>query len=178
MQDRFDVNIVNEIRKCGKCAESALKPVIRHMQIYNSVTTFECEHCGNKVEIIPLASTGMLGTVGLLVMAFWGVVLFRDGTHIGMLGTSLFTLAGLALLATLVSNLRPHVKNPIDGKGRLADDAQPDIMLNEAESHIAKSPLTWLENMGLIAGLVAPLLVIGLVLGLAAMIGYISFTYF
>lgn len=161
-----------EVRKCGKCACPTLMPLKRHMQIYNSVTTYKCENCGNQVEIIPLASTGMLGTIGLLVMAFWGVILFRDGSHTGMLGSILYALAGLALLATLVSNIRPHVKNPIADKGPL-----PDVAPNKAESHIAKSPLIWLENMGLIAGLVAPLIVIGLVLGLATLIGYVSFTY-
>ena len=166
------------VRKCGKCACPTLMPLKRHMQIYNSVTTYKCENCGNQVEIIPLASTGMLGTIGLLVMAFWGVILFRDGSHTGMLGSILYALAGLALLATLVSNIRPHVKNPIADKGPLPDVAPPDIALNKAESHIAKSPLIWLEKQGLITGLVAPLIAIGLVLGVAALIGYVSFTYF
>lgn len=162
-----------QIRKCGKCAEPALMPVKRHVQIYNSVTTYKCGRCGNEVEIIPLASTGVLVTIGLLVMAFWGVILFRDGAHAGMIGTALYALAGLGLLFTVVSNLRPHWKNPITDRGEVADIA-PDC----SENHIAKSPLLWLEKRGFIAGLIVPLFVIGLVLGLATLIGYVSFTYF
>lgn len=148
-------------------------PVKRHMQIYNSVTTYKCEHCGNEVEIIPLASTGVLVTIGTLVMIFWGVILFGGRSDTGMIGIALYALAGLGLLFTILSNLLPHWNSPIADSGEV-----PDIAPDCSENHFAKSPLIWLESRGFIAGLVVPLVVIGLVLAVATLIGYVSFTYF
>ncbi|WP_143521460.1 hypothetical protein [Pseudovibrio sp. Tun.PSC04-5.I4] len=149
-----------------------MKPIARHMQIYNSAYTYQCEICSNQVEVIPLASIGQLITVGLLVLTFWAVILFREGAQPGLVGPIIFATAGLALLFTIASHLSPHWRN------KIVNDAETPNFADIKQDQIAiKSPIIWLENLGLLAGLIAPIVVIFLVLGLATLVGYVTYTF-
>ncbi len=162
-----------QIRKCADCGEPSLTPVARELQIYNSVIHYKCDNCGNELELTPLASIGVLMTVGVLVLAFWAYILFSDIAPPGPIALSLFGLAILALGYVTVVPLLAHILNPA-----ITSDAVADVDITGADKHAAKRVILWVEGLGLLAGLLAPVLLIAGVLAVSAAIGYINFTYF
>lgn len=162
-----------EVRKCSDCGEATLLPISRDMEIYNSITRYKCETCDTDVEIKPLASIGILITVGLLVLAFWGYILFGKSAYIGNISLSIYGLAVVAFIFVTGVPLLAHFMNPIV---KYSESDAP--LTSNNTKHIAKKQIIWLEKFGLLGGLLAPLFFIAIFLGGALLIGYINYTYF
>lgn len=160
-------------RTCGKCGEPSLNPVSRKMELYNSVIRYKCGNCGAEVDIKPLASIGSFITVGFLALAFWGFILFTGSGRPGYITLSIFGLAILGFLYVTIAPLLVHLANPV---GKAAED-QPELAVPD-NGHVARKAILWVETLGLLGGIIAPLIFIGIVLGAATLIGYINFTYF
>lgn len=164
-----------KIRKCMQCGEDRLYPVSRSLQIYNSVIQHECEGCGEKVSVTPAASIGILITVGLLALAFWYFILFGRNSFYDLYTIIAFGVAVAAFLFVTIPPILVHVMNPI-AKG--INTEEPNIEITSGEKHIAKRPILWLERLGMIAGMLTPLIFIAIFLGIAALIGYVNYTFF
>lgn len=164
-----------KIRKCSKCGEAKLRPVSRNLQIYNSVIQHVCEGCGGKVEITPPASIGLLITVGLLALGFWYAIMFWGNSHFDIYTVLMFGVAVVAFAFVTLPPIIKLIKNPEILETSAEDDELP---INKGAQHFAKRPILWLERLGMIAGLLAPLIFVAIILGVAALIGYINFTYF
>lgn len=162
-----------QIRKCMDCKEPTLIPVSRELQIYNSVIHYKCSNCGNKIEIKPLASIGILITVGALVLAFWGYISFRRSYSADIISITIFTIAVLALLFVTVIPLLAHIMNPVVKK---VDGELSNLEVNS--KHIAEKQIIWLEGFGIIGGLLAPFIIALIILGIAFIIGYVNYTLF
>jgi hypothetical protein len=148
------------------------------MEVYNSVYCYECETCGAKLEIVPLASIGVIITVGLLVLGFCCYIFFRGDSieliwHTEQLSLAFYCFAVIAWLSVTVVPLSKHLRNPVV---RTAPSTNALPIPND--QHMARRPILWLEKMGLVAGLLAPFLLIATVLGVATLIGYVNYTYF
>jgi len=144
------------------------------MEIYNSVGQYQCNNCGYIVEIAPVASAGVFATVGMLVLAFWGYFLFVHSRPTDSIITIfLYGAAVLAVLVIVGATLRKNTRNPIVK----ATAEAPDVSTVSGE-HVGKRAILWVEKLGFFAGLIAPLFIIAALLGVAALIGYINYTYF
>ncbi|MCY0149299.1 hypothetical protein OEG84_23590 [Hoeflea sp. G2-23] len=148
-------------------------PVSRKMQIYNSIVHYKCGNCDAEVDITPAASIGVATTVGILALGFWGWVLFRGSGSPGFIALSLYGVVGLIYFWFTLTPLMKHFRNPLLKHG---EPVQTPV--DPANAHIARRPILWIESLGYFAGLIAPLIFIICVLGGAALIGYINFTYF
>lgn len=164
-----------KIRKCKQCGEEKLFPVSRSLQIYNSVIQLECEGCGEKVSVTPVASIGILISVGLLALGFWYFILFGHNSYFDIYTVMAFGVAVAAFLFVTIPTILVHVMNPI---AKHQNFEEPDIEITHGEKHIAKRPIIWLERLGMIGGFLAPLIFIAVILGIATLIGYVNFTYF
>lgn len=148
-------------------------PVSREMQIYNSRVNYTCKTCATKVELVPLASIGTIAMVGLLVLGFWGFILFQGAGYPSGIALGLYGAAIIALVFITGTSLLKHIQNPA------IEDNKPSMAFDSAsDDGLPKRAVYWLEKFGLLAGLLAPIVVIAGVLGIAALIGYINFTYF
>lgn len=165
---------MSNVRKCEKCGQSALTLMHRKMEVYNSVYHFKCENCDEEVEIVPIASTGIFASVSIMVLTFWGYILFFHGTgNPGTVTAVVYGIAALAAMGIVGSALKSHIQNP-----EIRNVSQLQDVPTENSQHIGKRPILWMEKLGFIAGLFAPVIFIGVILGGAALIGYINFTYF
>ncbi|MEW7008146.1 hypothetical protein [Lentilitoribacter sp. EG35] len=162
-----------EVRICMDCDQPTLIPVSRDIQIYSSSIRYKCETCEAKIEIQPLASIGVLITVGLLVLAFWWYILFARSSDTDIIGTSIYIAAVLALVCITGIPLLAHIMNPV---AKNPDRELPDLTVNS--EHIAKKLILYLEKFGLLGGLIAPLILLLLAMGIVFIIGYINYTFF
>lgn len=166
---------MEKIRKCSKCGEVKLLPVSRELQIYNSVILHKCDGCGEKVEITPPASIGILITCGVLALGFWYAILFWGNSYFDIYTVLMFGIAVAAFAFVTLPPIIKLIKNPeIKDTGV---DAK-ELPIDNGAQHFAKRPILWLERLGMIAGLLSPLIFIAIILGVATLIGYINFTYF
>ncbi len=159
-------------RKCAKCGKPEMSPVERKMEIYNSVYIFKCENCRHEVELEPSASIGSKISLGL-VLAFvvWGIFYFdqyNTATDWVIFAVVVSFLPGLALY-----QLWKREKYPVVEGG---ENVEP-LELSPTQA-ITKKPVLWLEGLGMLGGLLAPLLFIIAFLGVAAIIGFINFSFF
>jgi len=143
------------------------------MQVYNSVIRYKCDNCSAEVDITPAASIGVLTMVGVLAFSFWGWITFGRGGEVSITSLSLFAAAVIIFSLIAFAPLAKHFRNPLVKAG--ARNCPP---LDAGGDHIAKRPILWVERLGYFAGLLVPVVVILGVLGVAALIGYINFTYF
>ncbi len=161
-------------RLCPNCKTPTMMPISRRLQIYNSVICYKCSKCEKDVELIPLASIGVLLVVGLLALGFWGMILFSGPGQPGTISLIIFASASLSLFGTTAAQALKHRRYPVS-----RNNASPPISLEiSSGSHVAKRAILWVEKLGFVAGMLAPIIFIALILGIAAIIGYINFTYF
>lgn len=164
---------MSKTRTCAYCKNPEMVPVARIMKTYHTEYSYKCQNCGKTLELVPPASIGVGMTVSGLVLAFWGFILFRGPGDPSLLAMFLFAVAALALAwiwvpQALKYRLFPSVPNP---------SAQDDIHV-ESTTAFASRLIIPLEKMGFLAGLVAPIVLIAGILGIAALIGYVNFTFF
>ncbi len=163
---------VPEARQCAKCGEPAMMPVERKMEIYNSVYRYKCENCQHEVELVPTGSIGVQISLGLaLAFVIWGIFYFdRYNTALDWVW---FAVVASVLPAMALFQLWKHRRYPPVEPGNAA------LSLEVSEtSAITKKPVLWVESLGLLAGLLVPILFIAAFLGIAAAIGLVNFTYF
>jgi uncharacterized membrane protein YidH (DUF202 family) len=161
------------IRNCGHCGKPNLKPVSRELLIFNSAVHYKCDACDNEIDLTPLASIGVVTTVGALAIVFWSVILFHGNSQPGPIALTLLGLAVLALGFITIVPALAHFKNP-----PVKSDRRLDIPVSQQGNLVAKRLIIWIEKFGFFAGLFAPLLVIIGILAAAALIGFVNFTYF
>ena len=120
-----------------------------------------------------LPSDDHICTAGLLVLLFWGYILFRNSNHPDFISLSIYGLAIVAFIFVTGPPLLLHVMNPLVNN---SDRETPELIVKS--KHVAMKPIIWLEKLGLLGGMLAPLFLILIVLGAAALIGYVNYTYF
>lgn len=147
--------------------------ISRGMKAYNSVYRYSCQNCGETLELVPPASIGVGISVGSLALIFWGFILFRGSGATGLLPIVLFALAACALAAVWLPQVFKYWLFPTAPNRPV----EVDIRTDKTTSFYARLILR-LENMGFLFGLVAPIAFIAGVLGVAALIGYVNFTFF
>lgn len=160
-------------RNCAHCGKPGLTPQSREMAIFNSVIRYRCSECGTEVDITPVASIGIMTTIGLLALLFWGFILFWDKFRSGVVATSLFGLAILAFGFITIVPLLKHLRNPV-----IKSSPPVNLVVEKATVHIAERLIILIEGFGFLAGLLAPVIAIIGVLAVAAVIGFVNFTYF
>lgn len=160
-------------RKCQFCGEPTLAPKAKTMSATNSTTRYECTNCAFKVDLIPSGSLGVQLTVFSVVAMFLWFIFFTGPGPNSLLSVVAFWAAMAILPAMSVSGLWKNYKNPeIQGSHRKEIDDP------KADKHILKRPIEWIERRHTLVGLMAPLVLIAGILGLAAIVGFINFTYF
>lgn len=159
-------------RTCATCKTPTMMLETREMEIYNSVYKYRCENCGEVVRLLPVASIGIRITVGGLALTFWWLMLSHGS---GSPGTLAKVTMGIALVAYVWFWLPEIVKYRLCP----ADSNSEEMRLeaNAPDSGWGRI-IRKLEVFGLLGGLLAPILLIAGILGLAALVGYINFTFF
>lgn len=161
------------LRKCAKCGEPAMEPVARKMDFYNSVYHYKCSKCEHEVELVPLASIGVQITIGLLVaIVVWFIFFTKNSSH-DLLNLILFFAVMSIVPGMALYQLWKHYSYGVVDYSKTRTHMDVDETKN-----ITKSPVVWVEKFGFLGGLLAPIALIVVVLGTAAVIGFINFTYF
>lgn len=140
------------------------------MEIYNSVYEYSCENCGEAVRLLPAASIGIRITVGGLALAFWWIIINHGS---GAPGTLAIATMGIAFIAYMWLWLPEIIKYQL----YRADSNAEEVRL-EAPDRGWGWVIRNLEVFGLLGGLLTPVIVIAGILSLAALVGYINFTFF
>ncbi len=161
------------IRKCHECGNSTLVPVSRQMSAFSTSVRYKCDECDFEIDITPTGSIGVLTTVCLLVLGFWGMILFRNSHNYDLITISVYAIAVLAFGFVTIVPALSHLFYP-----KVKSEPKVDLETANADKHIGKGAIIWIEGMGFLAGLLAPLLLIAIVLFIAFLIGYVNYTYF
>jgi hypothetical protein len=162
-----------KIRTCASCEQPTMTPVSREMQIYHSVYHYECNSCGQKLDMVPVASIGTGVATGGIALAFWGAILFHGAGTPSLMALGVYGTAILALAAIWVPQILKYRQCPaVHGQHEIGN------IKSSAPTHLAARLIMVIERMGALAGFAAPIVIIVVILGAAALIGYINFTYF
>lgn len=160
-------------RKCQNCGEPTLAPKVKTMSATNSTTRYECSNCAYKVDLIPPGSLGVQLTVYFIISVFLWFIFFTGPGPNSLFSVIIFWAVMAILPAISVSELWKNHCNP-----EVQDSSRKDIDDHKANKHLLKGPIDWIERRNTLVGLMAPILLIAVVLGLAALVGFINFTYF
>ena len=164
-----------KIRKCTCSDEARLMPASRELEIYNSVISYQCDTCEKEVKITPLGSIGTLLTVGLLAI---GIIAYLQLSGIGqptigdyaIVVFSMICLAAITVPPLLKHQCFPVIPSDIPVDGLPIDD--------DASKHMFAKIIFAIEGFGFLFGMLAPILLIAGVLGIAALIGYANYLWF
>ncbi len=168
------------LRKCANCGEPAMEPVEHKMELYNSICTYKCSNCGHEIELTPVASYGAMTTLGFFGALFvWFIFMDDHGDWPGP--NNMPTIfQGLILLAIIsffpvqaLLEKRKHTRYPI-----IESKDQPPPLAIEKTGHVGQRLILFIEKTGFIGSMLAPIIIATLILGTAAIIGFINFTYF
>jgi hypothetical protein len=155
------------------CKEPTMDPLSREMKLYNSVYHYECRSCGASLDLVPPASIGFGMTVGVIVLAFWAFILFHGSSSPGVWALIVYFIACCGLAAVWLPEALKYRLYPVVLSGLSVDDFHA-----HGSNNYAAKMITLIEKLGFLAGLMAPIAIILGVLGLAALIGYVNFTFF
>lgn len=159
-------------RNCATCKTPSMTFEARKMEIFNFVYTYRCETCGEAARLLPAASIGVRVTVGGLALAFWWIVLNHGS---GSPGTLAKAAMGIALIAYVWLWLPEILKHWL--YHAVSNSEEIRLETDAPESGLGQI-IQKLEAFGMLGGLVAPIVLIAGILGLASLVGYINFTYF
>jgi hypothetical protein len=165
---------VYEARKCTCSEQAQLLPIERKLERYNSVICYECDSCAKKVEITPLGSIGVLITVATLAI---GIIAYLQLSGVGQpdfIDYMIVLFCIICIAGVTVPQLLKHNRYPL----MPSKDAIGLPLEENSSRHILAKPISFIEGFGFLLGLIAPIIFIACFLGLAALIGYINFTYF
>lgn len=160
------------VRTCAHCKEPTLQPVSRELSGFNTVVQYQCSNCQSALSLTPAGSIGAVTTVGVLGLIFWAVILLRGDGSPDSLAWTVYGAAVAALLWITAIPAFVSLKNPPVQSGEQADVAF------EPPSDFVQKIVILVERVGFLAGLLMPIVVVGVVLSFAALIGFINFTYF
>lgn len=161
------------VRKCSYCNEPTLRPVGRRFFGFSNVVQYECATCQTVLDVKSAANVGISVTVGAMALLIWGFILSKDIGGPSLMAILLLCFAALGLCWVIIPPAIVLFKNPPVGSGE-----HEAIQSDSIENTILPRILGLVENAGFLGGLLAPLLVIGVVLAIATLIGFINFTYF
>ena len=160
------------LRKCTQCGEPTLAPIARKMEPYNSVYHYKCSNCQHEVKLTPPASSGMQLSVGLMAAAAVWIIFFGDNMpKLSSLAIYLVAMGVVPVMA--LYKLWKHFSYRV-----VDSSAGPAKMEVDDTKKIPKSPIVWVEKRGLLGGFLMPVLLVMVVLGTAALLGYINYTFF
>ena len=161
-----------EKRICSKCGQPAMMLVERKMEIYNSVYVYRCASCQNEVELVPQGSIGAQFSLGMVfAVVIWGIFYFdryNTVTDWVIFAVVVSVMPGMALFQLWKHRRYQAVESP---------ESVASLEVSETAA-ITKKPVMWVEGLGILAGMLAPILFIAAFLGIAAIIGFINFTFF
>lgn len=160
-------------RTCQNCGEPTLAPKVKTMSATNSTTRYECNNCAYKVDLIPPGSLGVQLAIYAIVSVFLWFIFFTGPGPNSLFSVVVFGVSMAILPAISVSGLWKNHANP-----EVPDSPGTDVHDLKAETHMLKGPIDWIERRNALVGLIAPIVLIAAVLGVAALIGFINFTYF
>ena len=167
-------------RKCAQCGEPTLEPQKRKMEIYNSVYAYKCSNCQHEVELEPYGSMGFQITMGLLFAPIIWFMFMDDHGNWPSLDNLPSVVEAIILLAIVLFfpiltffEMRKHARYPL-----VDASAARDHFEMAPTKAITKKPVMWIETFGILGGMLAPIFMIIVVLGIAALLGYINFTFF
>lgn len=143
------------------------------MQIYNSVFHYECENCGDSVDLVPPSSIGFGVMIATLVLGFWWYVFFHSSVYITTLSMVLYGFAVAVVVWVWVPEMLKYWLYPVV-KG--AAPAPPVEI--EQHGHAFGRLILWTERLGFFAGLLGPIVIVVVVLGSALILGFINELYF
>mgnify|MGYP007022652652 CR=1 FL=1 len=164
---------MTKIRTCAPCKKPEMSPVSHVIKPFHSVYEYKCPNCGETTEIVPTASIGVGVTVGGLALTFWGFILFWGPGYPSVLALTLFAGAILALLAIWVPEILKHRLYPA-----VPNSSAPLNIPSQGNKGLIAKLIVLIEKMGFLVGLLTPIAFIMMFLGIAALIGYINFTFF
>ncbi len=167
-------------RKCAQCGEPTLKPIERKMEIYNSVYAYKCSNCQHEVELEPYGSLGFQVTLGFLFApVVWFLFMDDHGDWPSWSNMPTLIEAGILLIIVLFFPVLTLLEMRKHARYRLVDRNEVrEHMEVSPTPHIGKKPILWIEKLGFFGGLLAPIIIIVVVLGIATIIGFINFVYF
>jgi len=160
------------LRKCSQCGEPNMAPFARKMEPYNSVYHYKCSNCQHEVELVPPASSGMQLSIGLMVAAAVWFIFFGDNMP------KLSSLAIYLVVMGIVPGMALYNLWKQYSYGIVDNNMSPAEMEVDDTKKIPKSPIVWVEKRGLLGGFLVPVVLVIVVLGAAAILGYINYTYF
>ncbi|MGR3676969.1 MAG: hypothetical protein ACU0AZ_03150 [Paracoccaceae bacterium] len=139
----------------------------RTWERYNSVTIYECDTCGQTLEIVPLSHVGYTLTVGVMALSF---IIYLFVVQNQLAGFWIYAIiAGLAAVQLVVtaSQYLPHHQYPLTPG---AQEQQSDP--------IDKSLRTSIQRMSFLSGAFLPIIFGALFLGTALLLGLFHDLYF
>lgn len=149
-----------------------MAPFARKMEPYNSVYHYKCSNCQHEVELVPPASSGMQLSIGLMVAAAVWFIFFGDNMP------KLSSLAIYLVVMGIVPGMALYNLWKQYSYGIVDNNMSPAEMEVDDTKKIPKSPIVWVEKRGLLGGFLVPVVLVIVVLGAAAILGYINYTYF
>lgn len=168
--------MMNEIRKCAKCGEVALHATEKKMAIYNSEITYQCDHCAAEIKLVPSGSIGVQLTLAILASVLIGYFWFSGPNNTsGITSYLVFGLLVLIAVGLPLSELKKHYDNPKQNDDSNLGSRTPELNLSTSP---LKRIFAFVENLGFLTGLIAPIILIAAILGVATLIGYVNFTFF
>lgn len=163
-----------EIRKCTCSDEALLVPVSRELEIYNSVVSYRCNTCSKIIKITPMGSIGTLFSVGVLAVFIIAYLQLSGAGRPGWGDYAIVLFSVLFLAAIIVPPLLKHRCYPT-----MPSERHVELSVNdEVPKHMVAKLIYAIEWFGFLNGMLAPILFIAGVLGIAALIGYINFLFF
>jgi hypothetical protein len=164
-----------KIRKCTCTEEARLMPESRELEIYNSVISYQCDTCAKEVKITPLGSIGTLITVGLLAI---GIIAYMQLSGVGKPTIWDYAIVGFSIVclaAITVPPLLTHQRFPVIPSDISVDELPTD---DDSSKHMFAKIIVAIEGLGFLFGMLAPILFIAAVLGVATLIGYANYLWF
>ncbi|MEP2717027.1 hypothetical protein [Pseudophaeobacter sp.] len=157
---------------CATCKTPTMAFRERKMGVYSSIYCYSCNSCDSAVQLKPKASIGVDITVGGLALGFWWIILNHGS---GSPSTIELAIMGIALLAYAWLWVPEAAKHWLYPAEENSDDVT-DVSLPQEKGF--NRAVGRFEVVGLLGGLLAPIVLIVAVLGVATIIGYINYSFF
>lgn len=154
------------IRHCD-CDDAARLIATEHnWDLYNAVSKYQCASCGKSVAIIPALHIGYTLTVGLLVILMVSYFYIWNSSNPGLGVYSIVAVLVVVQAAMTFSQLAPHGVYPV------VEDSEQDASSPQDLGRPSMKGAAFFKGMAL------PVLVITLLLGVSAMLGFVHDYYF
>lgn len=178
MTDQHD-NII-KTRKCSECESTDMTPCKRNFTGLESTILYKCPGCEATVEIKSLFHSGLFTLLAIFFFGLINVFWVDWNTSWGMGAILGYIVLALVIFLFPLAGMAPHYLNPVTGE-RLANK-DDEILQGEAYirgfNDVLQRFILRMESHGFLFGFFAPLVVIGIILGTASLLGFINHSYF